>query len=425
MNEPTQEKPDVPVWARPDAFPAAPSGWGWVDPKGNRHPCDSFESLAAAVKADPDASVDLIWTPRDPHMVLPEEMEEMSSQLLHARKRWNKEDLDHTAYRLRWFAVILGGFSAYIFLGVLLSRKIPESVTFAERLGVALRSVFFSIEVGLAFLMFMIFAFIPWYQARKRSKDLKHWSKEGALANVPALRFETWLSQQKAPFTKALLILISLVALAQMYSEVRTAGLGALFSLFRPWDGIEAAGMVKSAYFAGEKWRLLTAPFLHGNILHFLMNASALLYLGKRLEVFARWPHLPMVFLFAAAVGGEASARLVSTPSVGASGGLMGWLGFLLVFETLHHSLVPSKSRRRLLAGVALTALIGVVGYRYIDNAAHAGGLIAGMLYALIVFPPSSSTHRPKSTKADLVAGIVSITILLLGAGMALLKIMA
>ncbi|RYD44824.1 MAG: rhomboid family intramembrane serine protease, partial [Verrucomicrobiaceae bacterium] len=159
-------------------------------------------------------------------------------------------------------------------------------------------------------------------------------------------------------------------------------------------------------------------------VVHFLMNAAALLYLGKRLEVFARWPHLALVFLFSTCIGGEASARFLSTPSVGASGGLMGWLGFLLVFETLHKELVPRRARRRLAAGVALTALIGLIGYRYIDNAAHAGGLIAGMVYGVIVFPPSSSPHRPRSTVTDLVAGATGMVVLGMAALFAISRIM-
>ena len=170
---------------------------------------------------------------------------------------------------------------------------------------------------------------------------------------------------------------------------------------------------------------MFTAPLLHGGWIHLVMNGAGLLYLGKRLEVFARWPHLPLVFLFAAAVGGEASARFIAAPSVGASGGLMGWLGFLLVFETLHARLVPRSARRRLLAGLALTGLIGLVGYRYIDNAAHLGGLLAGMTYAAIVFPRSASFHRPVSNRTDLIAGGGALLALVAAAALAVAKIMA
>ena len=197
-----------------------------------------------------------------------------------------------------------------------------------------------------------------------------------------------------------------------------------MMAIFHNWDGIAQAGLMKGRYAHGEWWRLFTAPFLHGNVVHFLMNASALAYLGKRLEVFARWPHLTMAFLFSACAGGVASARFVAAPTVGASGGLMGWLGFLLVFETLHKSLVPLSARRRLAAGVLLTALIGLVGYRFVDNAAHAGGLLAGMLYAVIVFQKSSSTNRPRSTVTDRITGAASLLVLIASAALAISRIM-
>jgi membrane associated rhomboid family serine protease len=134
---------------------------------------------------------------------------------------------------------------------------------------------------------------------------------------------------------------------------------------------------------------------------------------------------VPLVFLLAAAVGNEASLWLLDKPSVGASGGLLGWLGFLLVFESLHSRLVPRSARRRLLAGVFLTALIGLVGYQFIDNAAHAGGLLAGMLYAVIVFPSSSSAMRPGTNKTDLVAGGLAFLVLALCCCLAVWKIVS
>jgi len=154
------------------------------------------------------------------------------------------------------------------------------------------------------------------------------------------------------------------------------------------------------------------------------MNASALAYLGKRVETFARWPHLVLSFLVAAWIGGEASARFTATPSVGASGGLMGLLGFLLVFETLHRRLVPESSRRRLVGGVVLTAAIGFVFHRFIDNAAHAGGLVAGMVYAALVFPKSASPHRPRTTTTDVVLGGGALGLLVCSALLACLKML-
>jgi membrane associated rhomboid family serine protease len=247
--------------------------------------------------------------------------------------------------------------------------------------------------MGITLLMFLIFAFIPYYQARKRIKELEHWTRGDLNAAVPVLRFETWLDLQKSPVTRIMMGLMLLVGIVQLV----------------PGTSMEFAGLYKDRFMAGEWWRLFTAPFLHANLIHFLMNLSALAYLGKRLEVFARWPHLPLVFLLSCVVAGEASARFVAAPSVGASGGLMGWLGFLLVFESTHTTLVPRSCRRRLVAGLVLTVAIGLVGYQYIDNAAHVGGLLCGMFYAAAVFPKSSTSHRPKSHWVDLIAGSAAL----------------
>lgn len=111
--------------------------------------------------------------------------------------------------------------------------------------------------------------------------------------------------------------------------------------------------------------------------------------------------------------------------SLGASGGLMGMLGFLLVFETRHAKLVPRKSRRRLIVAVIGTALIGVIGIQFIDNAAHAGGLVAGMIYAFVVFPRSESALRPQSSLADRLVALLSFAVLAYGVLKASLVMMA
>lgn len=393
-----------------------------MDAKGKQHPCDSSEKLTEAIRGDRDGSVNLVWTPENPRMILPEELPGMGDALRAARERWTRDDLEDAKHKLRWFGTACLGFGGWAFYQGF-AHASHASVGFSERLIFAAKTLLGSGQSGLALLMFVVFAFIPWYQARKRRRELGAWSDERIAATVPAMRFETWLDLQKAPMTKFLLALIAAVALAQLFVQVRTSGWLSLLAIFHQWNGVLEAGLLKDRYQLGEWWRLFTAPFLHGNVVHFLMNASALVYLGRRLEVFARWPHLPMVFLFSACAGGEASARFVATQSVGASGGLMGWLGFLLMFETLHKSLVPLRARRRLAAGVLLTAMIGLVGYRYIDNAAHAGGLLAGMLYAVIVFPKSSSTTRPNSTATDRIVGAACLLVLSASALLAISRI--
>jgi membrane associated rhomboid family serine protease len=103
----------------------------------------------------------------------------------------------------------------------------------------------------------------------------------------------------------------------------------------------------------------------------------------------------------------------------------MGLLGFLLVFETLHPRLVPHPTRRRLFAALLLTFVVGFVGYQFIDNYAHAGGLAAGILYAVVVFPRSRSTRRPRTNKIDLVSGAAAVLVLTTSALVAVVLMIA
>lgn len=386
---------DLPVWARADAFAEAGPGWGWVDRKGRRVACGSFEELARAIVKDAGARVDLVWTPDAPGFVLPEEIPALHPALREARIRWAAWEIEEGKRQMMMFGAAVVALMAWN--GFKPARIMASGST------------------GLALLLFLILGFIPWYQGHKRQKKARIWAAGEMAADAPVLRFETWLSIQKSPATRLLLGLMALAGLVQVLVEIREPLPRATFWM---------AGLTKSAGAATDWWRLLTAPFLHGHWIHWLMNASALAYLGKRVEVFARWPHLVLSFLISAWIGGEASARFTQSTSIGASGGLMGLLGFLLVFESMHRRLVPESARRRLLAGVLLTAAIGIVFSRIIDNAAHAGGLVAGMVYAALVFPPSSSPHRPRTTTVDVVLGGAALGLLVCSAVLACVKML-
>ena len=416
MNEINAELDDrhLAVWARQGAFPIAPEGYGWLDRKGNRHYCTSLDQLSKTIREDNASLVNLVWTPDFAYCRIPEEVEALAQPIQGIRKRWATDDLADAQYRLRYFGIglaVIIGYMAYQALRVFGEREREDGL---ERVEFVMKVLRDSTAVGVAMLAFLIFAFIPWYQARNKIRKTVH--RGGNLAmNVPLIRFETWLDLQKAIVTWALLGIISLVFLAQVIHDGSILGF---------YQSVKDAGLQKDSYRGGEYWRLFTAPLLHGGLIHFVMNALGLLYLGKRLEVFASWPHVPMVFLFSAMVGGDASARIYNTTSVGASGGLMGWLGFLLVFEVLHSALVPKSAKRRLLGGLLMTALIGLVGYQFIDNAAHFGGLVAGMAYAMIVFPKSGSVMRPKMNLSDRIVGLGSLLVIAVSAFFAVTRML-
>lgn len=373
----TQEQ-NAPVWAREDAFPAKPvsgasSFYGFVNSKGDQVSAESIDDLLEKINKT-RSSVDVVWTPDHPRLQAPEEVPELRTILWKRRSHLAELDIENG----KRMCLVFGAITLWILYASY--RNTNGDIT----------RMFLSPTLGICGILLLMFGLLPLYEGWKTLRKGKPSSEEEWLAEAEESRFDSWLYRQKVPATYFLMAMMIASGMAQFYLE---RGLD--------WSALSVgrAGLLKQGNV--ESWRFLTAPFLHGNLLHWVMNAAALLYLGRRVELLARWPHVIIVMFGSAMVGGLATSYFLAAPSVGASGGIMGLLGFLLVFETWHKRLVPKSSRRRLVAGVIVTVLMGAIGFQFIDNAAHAGGLIAGMGYALIGFPVSKSPHRPAILKQD------------------------
>ncbi len=109
--------------------------------------------------------------------------------------------------------------------------------------------------------------------------------------------------------------------------------------------------------------------------------------LAKIVENTIARPLVPIVFLFSGLVGTVFSLLLYpNVTSVGASGGILGLLGLVTVAVWSKPDVYPKRYLRRMIEAIALTALFGVVGFAFIDNAAHLGGLLGGLGIGLLVF---------------------------------------
>lgn len=388
------DEAELPVWRRERIFPEKPehSPYGVVTPKDGALGFATFDELSAYL-ADAKNRAALIWTPLRERCFPAEEEPELLESLTKRKRTLGAEDWENLRSRAFWFLLPVV-WSAW--------KCVQAGKGFHQ-----------SQELGLFSVLWLIFAGIPAYEAWKRLRRAERLTEANLAAEADEVRFEIWLVRQKAVSTKLLAGILAGVYFVQVlesYASVKSilaavisapVVAGATTSL----AGLEEAGLIKPAYRAGEWWRLFTAPLLHGGIVHLVMNGLGLLYLGRRAEVLAGWPHLCLVFLISCLCGGMASDFGLTAPTVGASGGIMGLLGFLLVFEQLHGRLVPQRSMRRLFAGLALTFVVGFIGYQLIDNWAHGGGLLAGLVYAAVVFPPSKSAHRPRPTNLDRVLG--------------------
>ena len=149
---------------------------------------------------------------------------------------------------------------------------------------------------------------------------------------------------------------------------------------------ISAAGNMPDAVREGEWWRTLTALFLHANWLHLAMNGAALWLFGAAVEkTLGRW-RLLVIFLVAGGVANFLSARIAQYDvSVGASGGIFGVVAaFGVALYRLRSPLYATVRRRMLLVLAGAVLIDFTIGglEPQIDNFAHAGGFVVGLLLA-------------------------------------------
>ena len=155
-----------------------------------------------------------------------------------------------------------------------------------------------------------------------------------------------------------------------------------------------ALALDKPAVAAGEYWRLWTVTLLHGNELHLFFNMYALYLSGRIVERWYGSLWFLLFYLVCAAAGSVASFVLGGdVPSVGASGAVFGLFGLLLSAGRVHHPV--DKQSRALVSQLGMLILINLVFGLVvpgIDNAAHVGGLVAGLWLGALIPPTRVQT---------------------------------
>ena len=99
-------------------------------------------------------------------------------------------------------------------------------------------------------------------------------------------------------------------------------------------DGLLRLGAKVNALIGlGEYWRLLSAMFLHADLMHLIFNMMALYILGKDIERFFGKKKFLAIYFLSGLVGSAASYLLVENISVGASGAIFGLMGANLFLD--------------------------------------------------------------------------------------------
>ena len=146
----------------------------------------------------------------------------------------------------------------------------------------------------------------------------------------------------------------------------------------------------------GDYYRLFTSMFLHIGILHLLCNVYSLYIIGKEVEnVFGKVKYL-IIYLLSGIAGSILSLAFNhNTICAGASGAIFGLLGALLYFGYYYRTYLGATLTRSIIPVIVLNLIIGFTSSG-IDNAAHIGGLVGGILIAMAVGVPDKSNNNNK-----------------------------
>jgi membrane associated rhomboid family serine protease len=131
----------------------------------------------------------------------------------------------------------------------------------------------------------------------------------------------------------------------------------------------------------GDWWRLVTAMFLHGFLLHLLFNMWALWVIGTVVEGALGTPRFVLLY-FVSGLAGSAGALVLdpTSPVVGASGAIFGLFGAGAILEWRATGRIAGQFLILIAINLAITFT-----WSGISAGGHVGGLIGGLIGTAII----------------------------------------
>lgn len=151
--------------------------------------------------------------------------------------------------------------------------------------------------------------------------------------------------------------------------------------------GAKVNGLVNE----GQYWRLVTCIFIHIGFLHLFLNNYALWMIGQEIERFYGSSRFVLIYLLTGLAGSLASYIYISDPknvSAGASGAIFGLFGVMVTFPYRYRKEIPDALRKGIIRNILPVIILNLaLGFsiQMIDQAAHIGGLIAGVALAMLI----------------------------------------
>ncbi|CAN8279199.1 unnamed protein product [Cochlearia groenlandica] len=146
--------------------------------------------------------------------------------------------------------------------------------------------------------------------------------------------------------------------------------------------GLDVKRVVKE----DQGWRLLSCNWLHGGVVHLLVNMLTLLFIGIRMEREFGFIRIGLLYLISGFGGSILSALFLrSNISVGASGAVFGLLGGMLSEIFINWTIYSNKVVTIITLVLIVAVNLGLGVLPGVDNFAHIGGFVTGFLLGFVL----------------------------------------
>lgn len=206
----------------------------------------------------------------------------------------------------------------------------------------------------------------------------------------------------------------TIIALVTMFigfvAQLRYGSGGLMNPTPTPLEALELGATYDLLTLGPQPWRLVTYTMLHGGIIHLVFNAIALYQVGPLVEQRFGTSRFLLGWLIGG-IGGALAAALISAPGfvVGASGSVFGILGMAALQGHREGTTQGRLLRNEMIKWMAITTIVGL-GIGRVSHSGHFGGLVGGLVIALIL--PPSDRHP---TRRRLTPGIGAVAFLIFG----------
>ncbi|ORX84365.1 rhomboid-domain-containing protein [Anaeromyces robustus] len=172
---------------------------------------------------------------------------------------------------------------------------------------------------------------------------------------------------------------------------------------------------MKEGTVPNQWWRFVTPLFLHAGLVHIVTNLFFQVRVGFQMERDFGSLRICIIYTICGIAGFMfGSEYSIQTPSVGCSGSLYGLIACLLLDLLLNWKLLikPIKELIKMLFVIIVSLGVGLLPF--VDNFAHVGGFITGLVTGLIFLPSIKFGLKDRIIKTTITIACIPILFILI-----------